>query len=73
MPNPVWIGLYYNPSYKGFKWLSDNSVVTYFDWKSGSPNSLPPEGDKMYVKIELSNFQYESAPGTDEYDFICEE
>ena len=73
MPNPVWIGLYYDKSDDEFKWLSDDSVATYFDWKPGSPESLPPDGDKMYVKIELSHFQYESAPGSDEYDFICED
>ena len=61
----TWIGI---KDISGYRWLTDNSTLSYNDWASGQPNSA----NEKCVGISESDYQWYDRPCDLEYEYICQ-
>ena len=66
----AWIGLSDPTRNNQWKWVSDNSSVTYTHWAPGEPNHLIETCAEMYMASQ--NGKWNNIPCSHSRQFICE-
>ncbi|XP_033746963.1 lactose-binding lectin l-2-like [Pecten maximus] len=66
--NNPWIGAYTDDARTVWRWVSDNSTLTYTDWRPGEPNDVGGNEDCVHLKSDGWNDGRCSIA----FAFICE-